>query len=215
MKNISRIIEGKSHVLWDFNGTIVDDAHLCVRSVNVLLEEHGLPVITLDDYHHKFTFPVSEYYRDLGFDLATADFAALSERFHELYHGWLDDARVFPGTVEAMDELAHLHHHVLSAANIHDLHRMIDRFGLRPRFRSVYGLGDRLAYSKVELGRELMRAEALAPRDCVMFGDTLHDLEVGEALGVDVILVTGGHQHPTRLQPHAPRVYCRTRGSLL
>ncbi|MBX3018516.1 MAG: HAD family hydrolase [Bdellovibrionaceae bacterium] len=209
MKNISSMIQGKSHVLWDFNGTLLDDAHLCVKSVNVLLTEAQLPVITLADYHQKFTFPVRDYYKDLGFDMETADFAALSEQFHDLYHSWLDEAEIFPGTFEVLQELAHLNHHVLSAANIHDLHRMIDKFGLKPHFKSVYGLGDRLAHSKVELGRELLRTQELDPRECVMFGDTLHDLEVGEALGLDVILVTGGHQHVDRLKTRAPRIWTR------
>lgn len=212
MKNISQLIEGKSHVLWDFNGTLLDDAHLCVKSVNVLLRDAGLPVITLEDYHQKFTFPVRDYYADLGFDMEKADFAALSEQFHEHYHACLDEALIFPGTFEVLEELSHLNHHVLSAANIHDLNRMVDKFGLRPHFKSVYGLGDRLAHSKVELGKELIRTQALDPKTCVMFGDTLHDLEVGEALGLDVILVTGGHQHESRLRTRAPKFWIRGEG---
>lgn len=209
------IFDGKSHVLWDFNGTILDDAHLCVKSVNVLLREHDLPEISLADYHQRFTFPVSDYYRELGFRLSAEEFAALSEKFHELYHALLHEAEVFPGTVETLGQLSHLQHHVLSAANIDDLRRMMDRFGLHPHFRSVYGLGDRLAHSKIELGRELLRTENLDPKACVMLGDTLHDLDVGEALGVDVILLTGGHQHEDRLRTRARRIYCRTRRTLL
>lgn len=209
MINISKLVQDKSHILWDFNGTILDDAHLCVKAVNVLLKEHKLPEITVEDYHQKFTFPVSEYYRDIGFDLKTVDFVQLSERFHQMYHQWLHEADVFPGLQQVFLELEGKSHHVLSAANIHDLHHMIERFGLKANFRSVHGLGDRLGHSKVDLGRELMRVQGLNPADCVMFGDTLHDLEVGHAIGVETILITGGHQHEDRLRTKTQRIWKR------
>ena len=38
------------------------------------------------------------------------------------------------------------------------------------------------------------------PADSVIIGDTDHDLEVGDALGVDVILLADGHQNEERLR---------------
>lgn len=209
MKHLKDSLSTKPHLIWDFNGTILNDAHLCVRAVNVLLEEHALPVIDLDHYHRAFDFPVLNYYTALGFDFQRESFEDLSHRFHELYHGWLDEASVFDGIHDLLKDLSGIHHHVLSAAQTDDLNRMLERFELRPYFRSVYGLGDRLAASKVARGRELIETEKIKPEECLLIGDTLHDLEVGEALGIEVYLLTGGHQHEDRLRLKTPKILRR------
>lgn len=210
MTHLQNLVQDKSHVLWDFNGTLLDDAHVCTRAVNVLLSEHKLPTISVEEYHQKFRFPVSEYYIELGFDFTKESYSSLSDRFHDLYHSWLDQAGVYPGTHDILKTLSHLNHHVLSAAHIDDLHRMIHKFNLKPHFSSVYGLSDRLAHSKVDLGRSLLKEQGLNPADCVMFGDTLHDLEVASELGVEIYLIAGGHQSEERLRTKTDRVIART-----
>ena len=38
------------HVIWDWNGTLVDDAWLCVEIVNELLTRRGIAPITPSEY---------------------------------------------------------------------------------------------------------------------------------------------------------------------
>ncbi len=47
------------------------------------------------------------------------------------------------------------------------------------------------------------------PGQLILVGDTDHDLEVGDALGIDVLLVTGGHQSHARLSKRHSRVGVR------
>lgn len=206
MIHLHPILGEKPHILWDFNGTILNDAHLCVRAVNVLLKEASLNTITLKEYAEWFDFPVIEYYRKLGFACDRDQFADLSRRFHEMYHAWLDDAEVYPGLVTLIEQLSDRDHHVLSAAQKDDLETNLRRFGIRDHFTSVYGLDDQHAHSKVGLGLELMKEQNLNPQDCILIGDTLHDLEVGNAMGVEVVLVTGGHQSVERLRAKYDRI---------
>ena len=57
------------HIIWDFNGTLLDDVWTGIVSVNKLLEDRGLPKIaSVEDYRRVFRFPIIEYYRSLGFD---------------------------------------------------------------------------------------------------------------------------------------------------
>ena len=56
-----------NHIIWDWNGTIVDDAFLFVDIMNFFLLERGLPKITIKDYREFFEFPVKNYYLNLGF----------------------------------------------------------------------------------------------------------------------------------------------------
>jgi len=62
------------HVIWDWNGTLVDDTWLCVEIMNKSLEKRKLKKITIEDYRQKFKFPVKEYYRELGFNFQNENF---------------------------------------------------------------------------------------------------------------------------------------------
>ena len=56
------------HVIWDWNGTLVDDTWLFVDIMNGVLKDRNLQGITLDDYRNVFDFPVEDYYTKLGFN---------------------------------------------------------------------------------------------------------------------------------------------------
>ena len=62
------------HVIWDWNGTLLDDAWLCVEVMNALLTPHRLPPLDAARYQALFSFPVRDYYRRLGFDFDAESF---------------------------------------------------------------------------------------------------------------------------------------------
>ena len=62
------------HVIWDWNGTLLDDAWLCVDVMNGMLSKRGLPLITLEIYRNIFDFPVRDYYLKLGYDFDNESF---------------------------------------------------------------------------------------------------------------------------------------------
>ncbi len=73
------------HVIWDWNGTLVDDAWLCVEIVNELLRHRGIAPTTPSEYSEVFGFPLRTYYQRVGFDLEREDFAATGNEFNILY----------------------------------------------------------------------------------------------------------------------------------
>ena len=63
------------HVIWDFNGTVLDDMQVGIDSVNEMLAARGLPTLSgVTEYRAAFDFPVEDYYRRLGFDFDREDF---------------------------------------------------------------------------------------------------------------------------------------------
>jgi phosphoglycolate phosphatase len=89
---------------------------------------------------------------------------------------------------------------VLSATDQFNLDSMMDHFELRHIFKFTYGIDNKFAASKVNRGHELMSQSKFSQSETVLIGDTRHDLEVAEALGIDAILVSHGHQCATRLR---------------
>ena len=73
-------------ILWDWNGTLLDDVALCVDALNRLLRRYGYPQqYNLDTYRDIFGFPVEEYYVRAGFDFSRHPFPVLAESYMQDY----------------------------------------------------------------------------------------------------------------------------------
>ena len=69
------------HVIWDWNGTLLNDRWLCVEGINAALTKRSLPVITEKTYRNVFSFPVEEYYKKVGFDFEKEPFHIAGDEF--------------------------------------------------------------------------------------------------------------------------------------
>lgn len=190
------------HVIWDFNGTLLDDLSCCLDALGTLLEERGLPALTVDRYREHFGFPVRDFYVELGFDLEREDFDAVSRTFIDRYLERLTGARAHHGAHDALRFVAEraIPQSVLSAMEHTMLLDLLARYDLREPMHHVRGLSDLRASSKVDLGRALLAEIDEAPQSVVVIGDTLHDHETAAALGCRSVLVTQGHQTRARIE---------------
>ncbi len=187
---------GLKHVIWDFNGTILDDLELALESLNSLLRARDLPVVTVEEHRERFRFPVSEYYRDLGLEIEGDSFAALSDEYHDYYMQHVSSCPLHEGVDEVMSQLAErgVRQYVLSAMHEPLLLRCIQGLGIESYFDAIYGLDDRLAHSKVLRGRELCEAHGIETERTALIGDTEHDIEVARDLGILPVAAAWGHQ---------------------
>lgn len=189
------------HVIWDWNGTLLDDVEYALETLNHLLGSHGLPSIDRARYHEVFDFPIRRFYDVLGFDYALESFESLCERYVARFNSGVPQLPLVRGMQAVLYALAErgVTQSVLSASRQRDLQRMVAGFGLQRVFTRVFGLADNMAASKLERGRELLRESGIAAAHTVLVGDTLHDLEVADALGTHLCLVPHGHHSPARL----------------
>lgn len=202
MKNLISYISGRDHIIWDWNGTLIDDVQHAVTIMNQILVEHRLPQIDSHTYREIFEFPVVNYYRKLGFDFTRHEFSELSHRFVDLYMSKLNECNLFPHSKYILNFIRTQGQtqSLLSATDQDNLQRAIQHYELDEYFDFLTGLTSKLADSKVEQGKRLMEAAQIPAAKTVLIGDTAHDLEVGQALGVDVILLAHGHQSEHRLK---------------
>jgi phosphoglycolate phosphatase len=202
MQRLFDLLQDKEHVIWDWNGTLLSDVQHAVATINLLLAPRGLPLMDVERYRKTFGFPIRRYYETLGFDLQSEPLAGLCDSFVEAFMSKVDECPLAPGSRELLQlvKRAGKTQSVLSATDQPNLQRMVASFGLEPYFDFVFGIADKLAAGKLSRGHDLMRASGIAPADTILIGDTDHDLEVGQALGVTVLLVTHGHQSTERLR---------------
>lgn len=187
-------------VIWDFNGTLLDDVAAGISSVNTLLRERGLPVIeSAERYRELFRFPIIEYYRSLGFDFDAEPYEVLAPKWVALYLQNVKEAELFydvRSTLEFIRSLK-LKQLVLSATEINMLTAQLEELGISEYFDEVMGLDNIHAGSKLSLARK-WREEHTDAR-VLFIGDTDHDAEAAAVIGADCLLVCRGHQSREQL----------------
>lgn len=191
------------HIIWDWNGTLLDDTGLCIDVMNGLLGERGMPLLTRERYHQIFDFPVIEYYRRLGFDFDKDPFAVVGAEFIRRYEQRRTEARLH---IDALATLAcirdlGLTQSVLSAYSHHTLEELLTYFGVRSFFSGVMGSDNVYAHGKKEQGLRWIKELKLAPETVVLIGDTIHDFEVAQAMGCRCLLIANGYHPRSRLEP--------------
>ena len=196
-------------VIWDFNGTLIDDLDHVVHSVNVQLAKRELPLLTKESYRSIFGFPVEEYYRRIGFSLEIESMADLSSEFFATYGPGLKNCPLHDGVIETLQRFKSikLRQFVLSAMEEQMLRSMIEHLGVDDYFQGIYGLAHLEGDSKVSRGRDLLRDFDIEPNTALLIGDTNHDAEVAEELNLSAALVTLGHQSEERLRETSHAVY--------
>ncbi len=190
-----------AHVIWDWNGTLFDDAWLCLDAMNTLLQRRNMRPLTAERYQTIFDFPVVRYYQRVGFDLRTESFEDLGTEFMAEYERRRDECSLKPDakkTIEAVRD-AGLTQSVLSAYRHDTLEQILMRFDIRRFFTHVTGSDDHYARGKAEQGSAHLAQVAAKKETVVLVGDTTHDAEVAAVLGIRCLLIPGGNQTPERL----------------
>ncbi len=184
-----------THLIWDFNGTILDDVQASIQSANKLLSAHGLPLFqSREDYHALFGFPISEYYQRMGFDFSRNPYADLAVEWVAYYLECSRDATIFPDLLPSLRAASDrgVRHLILSASEVGLLEQQVRALGVRDCFDELLGLGNIHAHSKEEIG--LAWREKNPDARPLLLGDTEHDAQVARAIGCDCVLIARGHQ---------------------
>ena len=194
----------KPTVIWDFNGTILDDVGIGIDSINTLLARRSLPLIAdRAAYHALFRFPIIDYYADLGLDVG--DYDALAHEWVEQYMSRLSMAPLREGILQALDALraAGYRQIILSATEQNQLNGQVDGLGIADYFEELLGTGDIYAASKIDRALVWRREHR---EELILIGDTDHDADTAKVLGARCVLLSGGHQSRERLEQLGCRV---------
>jgi phosphoglycolate phosphatase len=187
---------GAGSIIWDWNGTLLNDAGMAVEIMNQMLTRRGLPLLSVDQYKSVFTFPVKDYYQKIGFDFQTEPFEIPAMEFIELYNSQLKDCSLHFETIKVLNHFQSVgvKQYILSAMEQNVLNDCLKHYQIENFFEHVSGLDNFYAASKMLNGYRLMAELNLDPSDLVLIGDTVHDFEVATELGCPCILIANGHQ---------------------
>tara|TARA_Y100001936_G_C16022519_1_gene640373 strand:+ start:337 stop:984 length:648 start_codon:yes stop_codon:yes gene_type:complete len=190
------------YIIWDWNGTLIDDAWLFVEIMNEELKERMLPQINIQDYRQHFTFPVKKYYERLGFDFKKENFKEVGYRFIQKFKKRKFEAKLFTKTIEIL-ECAHkcnIAQSIVSAQEHHLLNETIKHYQIDHYFKYISGIEHYYADNKIKIAQSIREKIPFSNNQIVMIGDSAHDGEVAAALNIGCILFSGGHYSKARLQ---------------
>lgn len=190
-----------THLVWDFNGTLLNDMAIGVECVNLMLSRRGLPTVDgIEAYRQLFCFPIMDYYRLAGFDFEREDYyTVLAPEWINLYTERMGRCGLCPQVTETVSAVREkgLSQMVLSATEQGQLLGQLSDLGISSWFDEILGLDNIHAHSKESLAVEWKERH---PDAVPLFvGDTEHDAQVARAIGADCLLYTGGHQSVERL----------------
>ena len=184
------------YIVFDFNGTIIDDVQLCLDLLNEMLEVENLPLVSYRKYKEIFTFPIIEYYKRAGFTFKNRSFDEMSKWFVQKYQPLSFECNLYPGIKEIILKIKEKGIKVilLSASQIDNLKEQTDKFNISGLFDEILGINNIEARSKLHIADNYFSKIKLDMKEVLFVGDSTHDYEVGSSLGGDVILVSYGHQ---------------------
>ncbi|KAA3661693.1 MAG: HAD family hydrolase [Calditrichaeota bacterium] len=197
-----------AHLIWDWNGTLINDVSMNIQIMNEHLQRESLPELTPKRHQEIFGFPLLDFYKTLGFNWTESSFDEVSMEFMQEYEARKHACELHPA---CRDFLYHWEREgkqqsVLSAYKQAYLDDSLQRFQIQHLFQFVVGAENHRGDGKIAEGKRLLQDIGQPPEKIALIGDTIHDFEVAEAIGIDCFLVTSGNQSMQRLQDTSAKI---------
>lgn len=192
----------KKYIIWDFNGTILDDLDLCINLLNDMLNKQNKKSISKETYLDIFGFPIYDYYLKAGLSFEQQSFDSMSVDFIKQYQPLSFKQNLHEGVVETLERLNQMGivNIILSASETKNLFEQTDYFDITKYFKHIVGTDNVKGLGKIDAGIRLIEALNIDKKTVLYIGDTIHDLEVAEALDVNLVFYGKGHQSLDRLK---------------
>ncbi len=183
------------YIIWDYNGTIIDDAWVAVAAENIVLRDHGLSEIDMEFYLRECEMPIENFYNKI-YDFSKCDFEEVADAFLRNYDRISVQAKPFPEVVSAIESFSRLglQQSVISGFETGRLVKSLKEFRLDGYFGFMSGSDDVNCGPKSERAKRVVEKNGYDPKRTLFIGDMYHDYETSRYVGADCILIAKGHQ---------------------
>lgn len=195
-----------THIIWDWNGTLLNDIGASLASVNDMLAIRGREPIDIDYYRECIGVPIIRFYEKV-FDMEREDYSVIIKQYNEGYLRHLADCKLTDGAEEMITYFARngAKQAIVSSSNNEQLHANVKKYGIFDCFEAVLGAADFYAGSKIDRAVDYLKKSGNVG-EILVIGDLEHDAEMAAQLGADCALITSGHENRDRLHSANARV---------
>lgn len=195
-------------VIFDMDGTMVDNTPYHYRTWKVMFEKYGLGELTSTTYYSQFSgVPVFDtVQRIFGGNRDKDGLDELVKEKENIYQDlYTAHAVAVNGLVDLLEELKQngIKIAIASSASIHDIDFVLERIHVRDYFDVIVD-GSQVSKGKPSPEIFLKTAEHLQtlPANCAVIEDSIAGIKAGNAAGMKVIGIATGNT-AERLQPSA------------
>lgn len=196
-----------TYIIWDWNGTLLDDVGVSIKINSDMLVKRGLPPITKEDYLEIIEIPLINYYKKL-FDLNKDPFDQLSIEFIEEYEKETANMKLMNGAREVLEALKNKGYKqiILSSFEENILKKLVNEFKVEEYFDFIIGRDDFRSESKTSSALKWMKENKINASKVIVIGDLIHDYEMSKAIKADCLLIANGHQNKSTLSQEGVKV---------
>lgn len=191
-------------VLFDWNGTLVNDLLPAYRGWMACFELLGLKKISLLEFRRTYALPWQSFYRRHGADASTIH--RHKEQLSATYRRHQQNIRLSPGVKQLVRQLrAHgIFLGILSDDPRAEIVRRLKQWGLHQAFTFI-GTSERYPPKPSPAGvRAFLRLIKRAPDEVLFVGDLPDDIAAGRAAGVTTVAYLKGWRPAAMLRKARP-----------
>lgn len=202
----------KKFIVWDWNGTVIDDVHAAHQAFNEAMIFMTKSPVTLEQYREAYDFPLTKLFMQLGLlaEELEKNLASMMVVFHRHFENLSRSANIrqnwstlHPLFVERKFSNVILSNHLTEMIQGHAAH-----LGIAQQFDHILANGNQeeqlRKLSKGERLHQYMEKHDLSGQNGIIIGDTPEEAHIGRELGMPSVLITGGYASQTRLEAAAP-----------
>ncbi|MGV7214880.1 HAD family hydrolase [Bradyrhizobium sp. UFLA05-112] len=202
----------KPALVFDWNGTLLDDADALLQTTNAILERFGRATIDMNTFREHCDVPLSILYRNLG--MSESEVAATdrdgSAIFHDAYEPLASNANLREGARRMLEIAREQAASSIIVSNhiVDPLRSQMQRLGINEYIDEVLAFESRATqYKSMTKGERLrlyMQENDLKPPATFIIGDMPVEANIARDLGLISIAITGGFVSESRLRAAEP-----------
>lgn len=185
------------YILWDWNGTILDDFDYNYNIINTLLATRNLPQVSVEKYRTVFCFPIKEFYKKIGFNCEPTEYYRLVADYQQAYEAGINKIKITKGIYETikMLHLLKIKQIIFSSCNKLIIQHQLPLYNdLSSYIDEIVAQDNDLAVGKEALTIRWGEKTKISWKDVLVVGDIYYNQKVANNLGCECILISSGHQ---------------------
>lgn len=189
-----------THIIWDYNGTVLDDVDTAIAAVNAMLAKRSLPPTDRETYKNTLVMPLEKYYDTVG--IHNADISVLSIEFREKSEQNAHLSKISEGFFDVIETTKRqgIKNILMSSLFCGYLNSELDKYSLHGYFDAVMGMNDTSVGSKYGMALEYITSNRIDTKNVLFIGDLVSDAEIAKKIGAKCILVPNGHNSKKRCE---------------
>ncbi|NEW09227.1 HAD-IA family hydrolase [Paenibacillus sp. SYP-B3998] len=201
------------HILFDFDGTLVDSRALLVKLYNEMAVQHRFRIIQEHDLAALRSLSILERVERLGVPVLQIPKLAMDGR--QRYQENIRMLQIVPGMKEVIARLSGkgIKCSILSSNSASNIRLFLKNNKLDGAFKEI--ISAKHVFGKHQSIRKVMKQWGVTPSQIIYVGDELRDIEACRKLGVPIIAVTWGYDAPGLLRSGSPDYVVHSPGELV